>query len=261
MIPVLFSIVSVVGLAAVILGFVGFVRAGRSAAFSGGLGLAGAVLGLAAMVLATWGLAITVSAQNDPAAQQASAEGGTAPQLDQVIESMAASPEATEPAPTDSESVSSESTSSQPTESSERTPIPLGAVAQRPPFTLRILSVDRRPTVSSSLSSYTAQGSYVIVRIQAENIGNSPAKFEGEKSRLLDADGKQYNAYFDATSSLSIAAGTGVYEEINPGQKITRVLVFDLPKKATPTVLAISDDGDSYGPFMSLTKDNASANG
>lgn len=261
MIPVLFSIVSVVGLVAVILGFVGFVRAGRSAAFSGGLGLAGAVLGLAAMVLATWGLAITVSAQDDPAARKASAEGGTTPQLDQVIESMAASPEATEPQPTDSESASPESTSSEPTESSEWTPVPLGTVAQKPPFVLRILSVDRQPTVGNSISSHTAQGTYVIVRIQAENTGNSPTKFSGRYSRLLDTEGKQYNLDSDATISQSVGTGTSLYEEINPSQKITRVLVFDLPKRATPTVIAISDDGDSYGPFMSLTKDNASANG
>jgi archaellum component FlaG (FlaF/FlaG flagellin family) len=194
------------------------------------MALSGAILGLISMALATWGLVITVSAVGDAATQ-----------LDQIMASATASPEAADPGPTRTKAPR---------------PITLGAVAKEPPFALKVLSAVRAQTVSSSIDTHKAQGSYVVVRVLVKNTGNSPAAFDGTDSAVLDSDGKQYNVDSSATISQNLETGQGLYDEINPGQKATRVLVIDLPKKATPVVIAMSGAEGSEGVLMYLVKDS-----
>ncbi|MEV6155011.1 hypothetical protein AB0L53_32180 [Nonomuraea sp. NPDC052129] len=139
LIPVLFFIAGTLGLLAVIFGFVGRARAGRGAAANGGTALSGAILGLISMALATWGLVITVNAVGDAATK-----------IDQIVASATASAEAGDPSPSKSQAPK---------------PLALGAVAKEPPFSLKVPSVSREQTVSSSIDSHKAQGSYVVVRV------------------------------------------------------------------------------------------------
>ncbi|GAA2872023.1 DUF4190 domain-containing protein [Nonomuraea rubra] len=229
-IPILFFASGTLGLLAVIFGFVGRARASRGTASNGGLALSGAILGLISMGLATWGLVVTVSAVGDAATR-----------LDKALASATASPEGADPSPTKSQA---------------RKPIPLGAVTKEPPFSLKVVSVSREQTVSSSIDSHKAQGSYVVVRVLVKNTGNSPASFDGTDSGLLDSDSKQYNVDSNATISQNLETGQGLYDEINPGQKVTRVLVFDLPKKAKPVVIAMFGAEGSDGAFMYLVKNS-----
>ncbi|GAA1738787.1 DUF4190 domain-containing protein [Nonomuraea bangladeshensis] len=229
-IPILFFASGTLGLLAVIFGFVGRARASRGTASNGGLALSGAILGLISMGLATWGLVVTVSAVGDAATQ-----------LDKALASATASPEGADPSPTKSQT---------------RKPVPLGAVAKEPPFSLKVVSVSREQTVSSSIDSHKAQGSYVVVQVLVKNTSNSPASFDGTDSGLLDSDSKQYNVDSDATISQNLETGQGLYDEINPGQKVTRVLVFDLPKKAKPVVIAMFGAEGSDGAFMYLVKNS-----
>ncbi|MGW6504422.1 DUF4190 domain-containing protein [Nonomuraea angiospora] len=234
LIPVLFFVAGTLGLLAVIFGFIGRARAGRRAASNGGMALSGAILGLISMALATWGLIVTVSAVGDAATQ-----------MDQMLSSATASPEAASPNAKNSQAPR---------------PISLGAVAKEPPFALKVLSASREQTVSSSIDSHKAQGSYVVVRVLVKNTGKSPAAFDGTDSGILDTDSKRYNVDTDATISQNLETGKGLYDEINPGQKVTRVLVFDLPKKATPVVIAMFGAEGSDGSFMYLVKDSELAN-
>ncbi|MFC4008583.1 DUF4190 domain-containing protein [Nonomuraea purpurea] len=230
LIPVLFFVAGTLGLLAVIFGFVGRARASRGTASNGGMALSGAILGLISMGLATWGLVITVSAV-----------GEAATQLDQMIATASAAPEAADPSPSKSQA---------------RKPIALGAVAKEPPFTLKILSVSREQTVSSSIDSHKAQGSYAVVKVLVKNTGNSPAAFPGTDAGILDSDAKQYKIDSGATISQNLETDQGLYDEINPGQKVTRVLVFDLPKKSAPVVIAMVGAEGSDGSLMYLVKDS-----
>lgn len=230
LIPLLFFISGTLGLLAAIFGFIGRARAGRGIASNGGMALSGAILGLISMGLASWGLVVTVSAFGDAATQ-----------LNQEIASDAAPSGTATPAPTKSQA---------------RRPIALGAVAKEPPFALKIISVSREQTVSSSIDNHKAQGAYAVVRILVKNTGNSPATFAGTNSGILDSDAKQYNVDSDATISQNLETGQGLYDEINPGQRVTRVLVFDLPKKAAPVVIAMFGSEGSDGAFMYLVKNS-----
>ncbi|MBB4699959.1 DUF4190 domain-containing protein [Sphaerisporangium siamense] len=225
LIPLLFFIAGTLGLLAVIFGFVGRGRAGKGIASNGGVALSGAILGLISMGLATWGLVVTVNVVSD-----------TATQLNETLSSPGAMPKATK--------------------SQAPKPLALGAIANEPPFRLRVMSVSREQTVSSSIDSHRAQGSYVVVRILVKNSGNSPATFDGTDSGLLDAKAKQYAVDTEATISQNLETGKGLYDTVNPGQKITRVLVFDIPKTATPVVISMFGAENSAGSFMYLVKDS-----
>lgn len=229
LIPLLFFIAGTLGLLAVIFGLVGRSRAGKGTASNGGMALAGAILGLVSMGLATWGLVITVNAAKDVVTA-----------VDQAVSSPAAVPS--------------------PGKSTASRPLSLGVVAKEPPFALKIMSVSREQTVSSLIDSHRAQGSYVVVRVLVKNTGSSPAAFPGMDAGLLDSKAKQYVVDSDATISQNLESGKGLYDPINPGQKVTRVLVFDIPKKATPVVIALFGSEGSAGSFMYLVDDSELAN-
>ncbi|MFI6513330.1 DUF4190 domain-containing protein [Streptosporangium sp. NPDC050855] len=233
LIPLLFFIAGLLGLLAVIFGFVGRARAGKGGASNGGVALAGAILGLLSLGLATWGMVITVNAVDEAATQ-----------INQALSSTA-------PKPT-----------KDPTPSASKAPKPiaLGAVAREAPFALKILSANRRQVVSNLIGSHKAQGSYVVVHVLVKNTGKNPAQFDGTNSGLLDSDTNQYVIDSEATISQNLESGQGLYDQINPGQKVTRVLVFDIPKKANPVVIALFGAEGSQGSFMYLVKESALQN-
>ncbi|WP_066944457.1 DUF4190 domain-containing protein [Microtetraspora fusca] len=220
LIPLLFWLAGTLGLLAVIFGFVGRSRASKGTASNGGVALSGAIVGLAALGRASWGLVITVNATKDAVTA-----------IDQAL--------STDPV-------------ARATKSSAPKPLAFGKVASEPPFALKILSAERAKTVSSSIDNHTAQGSWVVVKVLVKNTGDGPAQFDGMDSGLLDADAKQYNVDSSATISQNLENSAGIYDKINPGQKVTRTLVFDLPEKTTPRVIAMFGSEGSNGAFMYL---------
>lgn len=231
-VPFLFIVAGTLGLLAVIFGFVGRARATRRQASNGGMALAGAILGIVAMAGATWGV-VRVVLFVDSTVTQAQQEWSStyADPADPAPESGAALPTAT------------------PTKAPK--PLKLGAIAREEPFSLKILSTERKAVVSNSIGSHKAQGSYAVVRILVKNTGDAPASFDAMDAQLLDADGKVYVVDSDATISQNLG-DVGLYDPINPSQKITRVLVFDLPKKATPLIIGLVAAEGSTGSFMYL---------
>ncbi|NRQ40821.1 DUF4190 and DUF4352 domain-containing protein [Nonomuraea sp. NN258] len=229
LIPIFFWMAGTLGLLAVIFGFVGRARAGRGEATNGGMALTGALLGLVAMGVATWGLIVTITAVND-----------TINEIDKAVTSARAD---FEQGPADA---------SEPTKSPAKKPIALGQVAREAPFALKVLSVSRKSVVSSSIENLKAKGSFVVVRVLVKNTSKSPATFDGSDSGLLDSDSKQYVWDSNATINQNLTSGEGLYDPINPGAKVTRTIVFDLPAKSTPMVIALFGSTGSDGAFMYL---------
>lgn len=113
------------------------------------------------------------------------------------------------------------------------------------------MSATKTKTVSSSIDNHSAQGVFVVVKVLVKNNGDSPATFDGMDAGLLDSDSKQYNVDDEATISQNLDGG-GLYDEINPGARVTRTLVFDIPASATPRVIALFGSEGSKGAFMYL---------
>ncbi|MGV9602108.1 DUF4352 domain-containing protein [Streptosporangium sandarakinum] len=220
-IPLLFWLAGTLGLLAVIFGLIGRARHGKGLASNGAVALAGAILGLVAMGLATWGMVITINAAKDTVAA-----------IDEAL--------------------ATDGPAAKATKSAAPKPLAFGRVASEPPFALKITSATTTKTVTSVVDNHSAQGVFVVVKVLVKNNGDRPARWDGTDSGLLDSDAKQYNVNAEATISQNLGDGGGLYDEINPGQKVTRTLVFDIPAKATPRVVGLFGSQGSTGAFMYL---------
>jgi hypothetical protein len=60
---------------------------------------------------------------------------------------------------------------------------------------------------------------------------------------LIDKEGRTF-ATDDMASLYADSEGSTLFEEINPGNTLKGILVFDIPKKAKPAELQLSS-----GPF------------
>ena len=95
--------------------------------------------------------------------------------------------------------------------------------------------------VGSGLLTDTAQGQYCLVSVQVENISKTSHSFDVTQSEYLyNSAGDRYSISLTATIDEA-PPGYDIYPEINPGNSITAVWVFDIPKGQTPVVAKVSN--------------------
>lgn len=96
-----------------------------------------------------------------------------------------------------------------------------------------------------------AQGQFVIVTMTVENIGDKPQSFSPSAQKLTDNKGRTFES--DTTAQIALGGSDiPVWDSINPGNSVTVKLVFDMPKKATPTLIELHDSMFSGGAKVSL---------
>ena len=106
------------------------------------------------------------------------------------------------------------------------------------------------PTVGSGFSTDHAQGQYCLVTMTVKNIGDEAQTFDATNQYLLKGSTK-----YSASSSASFDANTEhstFLEQINPGNTVTGIVVFDLPKGVTPTTAELHDSAFSGGVKVEL---------
>jgi hypothetical protein len=85
-----------------------------------------------------------------------------------------------------------------------------------------------------------------------KNIGSSSQMFDASSQIGIDASGNQISA----DSIASIAANKGgtqtFLQDINPGNQVTGVVVYDIPKNQTLTKLELHDSMFSNGVTVNL---------
>lgn len=97
----------------------------------------------------------------------------------------------------------------------------------------------------------TAQGQFVLVTVKVENIGDEAQLFDGSSQKLFDSKGRK----FDADSSAAIYLGDqskSFLNDINPGNAVTGVVVFDVPKGVQLAKLELHDSPFSGGADVAL---------
>ena len=105
--------------------------------------------------------------------------------------------------------------------------------------------------VGSDLLGAKAQGQFCLVTVQVKNIGDEPQTFSDSSQKAFGAD-VEYST--DTTAGLYANEDTSTFlNEINPGNKVTGVLVFDIPAKAKLTKLELHDSPFSGGVTVTLT--------
>lgn len=96
-----------------------------------------------------------------------------------------------------------------------------------------------------------AQGQFCLVNVSVKNIGNEAQTFDSSSQYLFDASGAKFSA--DGTASLyANPQGSTFLNQINPGNSVNGVLVFDLPKDKTPVTAQLHDSPMSNGVKISL---------
>ena len=94
----------------------------------------------------------------------------------------------------------------------------------------------------------TAQGEYWLMTLSVKNIGNEQQYFSESDQKLLNAEGQQFSP--DSTATLY---NSDVFlAQINPGNSVQGVLVFDVPAGAKITAAQMHDSAFSGGVRINL---------
>lgn len=145
--------------------------------------------------------------------------------------------------------------------SSESAPAPTTEAAPAAPgvgtpvsdgdFEFTVTKVD--PGVSeigTSPLTKKAQGKFVLVYMTVKNNGNSQAFFDVTAQKMMDQQGRE----------LTADAGAGIYvdpndvlAQINPGNTVKGILVYDIPADSVPTSIKVHDSFLSGGATIKLS--------
>jgi hypothetical protein len=104
-----------------------------------------------------------------------------------------------------------------------------------------------------SYQTSQAQGQFCIMNLSVKNIGSVAQSFDASSQYIYDNTGKQYSYSSDATITANPTSSQfSVYETVNPGNTVTGIVVFDIPKAIIPVTATLHDSSASNGVKVSL---------
>ena len=105
-------------------------------------------------------------------------------------------------------------------------------------------------SVGGDMLGEKAQGPFVLIHVAVENIGTEAQLFSDSSQKVRDAEGRQFSA--ETGAAIHLEDNDVFLNEINPGNTVTGVLVFDMPKDAKPTSIELHDSPFSGGVTVRL---------
>ncbi|SBT40653.1 DUF4352 domain-containing protein [Micromonospora auratinigra] len=106
--------------------------------------------------------------------------------------------------------------------------------------------------LGSSVVGTKAQGQFCLVTINVKNIGKESQMFDGSSQKAYAANGTEYSA--DGEAALYANQNTETFlNDINPGNQVTGVVVFDIPKNVKLAKLELHDSPFSGGVTVALS--------
>lgn len=104
--------------------------------------------------------------------------------------------------------------------------------------------------VGDDLLGVDAQGQFVLVHVTVTNIGDAAQMFDSSSQKLFDAQGREHSA--DSTAGIYLGDANSFLNDINPGNSIQGVVVFDVPADAVPASIELHDSFLSGGTQVAL---------
>lgn len=105
--------------------------------------------------------------------------------------------------------------------------------------------------VGTSAVGAQAQGQFCLTTMSVKNIGDQAQLFDSSSQYAYDTSNRKHSA--DGTASLYANQNNEAFiNEINPGNQVTAVVVFDIPKDAQLTRLELHDSPFSGGVSVKL---------
>jgi hypothetical protein len=117
-------------------------------------------------------------------------------------------------------------------------------------FTFTVTKVTPGPhTIGDADLGKTAQGKYLFVYVTVANHGSEAQTFSGDEQKLLSG-GREYSA--DTEAAVYLPDAESLWTDINPGNTVKGIIIFDVPKSATPTAIVLHDSFFSGGVKVAL---------
>lgn len=105
--------------------------------------------------------------------------------------------------------------------------------------------------VGDSIMGEKAQGQFCEVTMKVRNIGNEAQLFDDSDQYAFGADGKKFSA--DTMAGIDANEGDNAFlDQINPGNSVTGIVVFDIPKTAKIAKLELHDSPFSDGVTVTV---------
>jgi hypothetical protein len=109
----------------------------------------------------------------------------------------------------------------------------------------------RNAQVGTATLGKAAQGQFCLVTVSVKNIGTKAQTFDSGDQHARGADGTKYDSDPTAEIYVNKDANT-LFNEINPGNTATGVLVFDIPKTAKLASVELHDSAFSGGISVTI---------
>lgn len=159
-----------------------------------------------------------------------------------------------DPAPTSQNAVSaagaSPSTSAAATEQPAQDAPGIGSPVNDGDFEFTVTAVDPGvPVIGTEPVTTKAQGQFVLVHVTVKNNGSSQTYFDVSAQKMFDQQGRELSPNVGAAIYVD---PSNVLTQINPGNSVTGIMVYDIPVDAVPTSLEVHDSAFSAGTTISL---------
>jgi hypothetical protein len=127
----------------------------------------------------------------------------------------------------------------------------IGDAARDGKFEFRVTALECGKTrIGDAYLNAKAQGQFCLLRLRVENIGDEARTFDGSNQYLFDAGDRKYEA--DTEAGIYLDDSQSFLEEINPGNTVKGVVIFDVPKKFKATKAELHDSMFSGGVEVAL---------
>ncbi|WP_345752224.1 DUF4352 domain-containing protein [Microbacterium rhizophilus] len=85
--------------------------------------------------------------------------------------------------------------------------------------------------IGGTLLGEKAQGQFVLIHVSVENVGTEAESFSDMNAKVYDAQDREFEA--NSAAGIYIDGNDSLFGEINPGNTLQGVLVFDIPADAS----------------------------
>ncbi len=118
-------------------------------------------------------------------------------------------------------------------------------------FTVSSVECGKTSVGTNQYLTKQAQGQFCLLSVTVKNIGNEKQSLFSANQYLYNASNQKFSA--DDTATLYASPnGNSWYNDINPGNSVSGIIVFDLPKDQKPTSAELHDSAFSGGVKVEL---------
>jgi hypothetical protein len=104
--------------------------------------------------------------------------------------------------------------------------------------------------IGTDLLGEQAQGQFCLVTLSVKNIGDSAQYFSDTEQKAINTSGQEFSA--NPTASLYANSNSQtLFTQINPGNTLQGIIVFDIPKDQQLVKLELHDSAFSKGILIS----------